>query len=152
VAGTVTITASYFTSTTVICAGEDPLDPSDDYEGSTETSFFAQAPATTHAFGSKLSSATATGTVTGDITQSDGCTGERTVVGQDTIQVAIDLVANGDTQSATTHTNSVDEQGNRTIVIFRASERPAVGTISFDEDTYSVDAVILRHVWRTVPG
>ena len=149
--GTVLISASYFSSTVVICPGEDLLDPSDDYEGSIETSFFAVAPAATSSFGSKLATASATGTVTGDITRYDPCTGETTVIGQDTVAVAIDLVASGGTSSSLSHSFGTDEQGNRTVTTFRTSERPAAGTISFDGDAHSVDAVILSQVWRTVP-
>ena len=150
-ADTVLISASYFNSTTVTCPGDDPVDPSDDYEGSIETSFYAEAPTTTSTFGSKLSSATATGTVTGDITQFNSCTGEQAVIGQDTIQVAIDLAATGAIDSSVGHTNTTDEQGNRYVVIFKTSERPAAGTITFDGDAHDVEAVIRSEVWRTRP-
>ena len=148
-AGTLLISASYSTSRTVTCQGDDPVDPSDDYAASIETSFFAEAPATTASFGSKLSSAAGTGTVTGDITEFDQCTGTQTVTGQDTIQVEINLVANGATQSTVSHDVGTDEQGNRFVFIFRGSERPAAGNISFDDDDHAVDGVILKQVWRT---
>ena len=57
--GTIRISASYSTSTPVTCPGEDPIDSSDDFDASIETSFFADAPASSSTFGSKLSSAMA---------------------------------------------------------------------------------------------
>lgn len=151
-AGTIRISASYYTSTTVTCPGPDPLDPGDDYEGATETSFYADAPATTSGFGSKLSSASATGTVSGDVTEYNQCTDSQTVIGQDTIQVEINLVANGATQSIVSHQVGTDDLGNRFVLIYRASERPAGGTVSFDGDQHVVDGVIMSQIWRTPVG
>jgi hypothetical protein len=149
---TVTISASYFTSTAVTCPGEDPADQSDDFEGQLETSFFADGPATSATFGSKLSSAVASGSVTGDVTQFDPCTGEQSVVGQDTIDVVIDLLAAGPSTSSRSRDISQDEEGNLVVFVFRSTERTATGSVTFDGDPHSVDGVILSRWWRTFVG
>jgi hypothetical protein len=146
---TVTISASYFTSTPVTCPGEDPNDPADDYEGSIEIGFFADAPAESFEFGDKLSSATATGSVSGDITRFDPCTGTSDVIGQDAIDVAIDLSAIGKAESSVSTDTSVDEDGNRFVFVLRSSVRSAAGSITFDGDTHQADGVIQSQWWRT---
>ena len=151
-AGTIRISASYFTSSPVTCLGEDPDDPSDDYEASIETGFSADAPVVSSAFGTKLSSATASGTVSGDIARFDPCTQTSDVVGHDTIDVSIALVATGPVQSNVTHNVGIDEEGNRFVFISRSSERPASGNITFDGVEYPAGGVISSQWWRTPVG
>jgi hypothetical protein len=148
-AGTIRISASYFTSTPVTCPGADPIDPSDDYDASIETSFFADAPVASSAFGSKLSSARAAGSVSGDITRYDPCTGNADVVGQDTIAVSIALVATGPSVKSNSHSTGVDEEGNRFVQVVRYEDRTASGSVTFDGVVHQVDGGIGSQWWRT---
>ena len=150
--GTVTITASYITLLPTTCPGEDPNDPADDFEASIEIGFFAQAPADSSAFGNKLSSATATGSVSGDVTRFDPCTATTEVIGQDAIDVAIDLSAIGPAESSVTRTNEVDDEGNRFVFIMRSSVRPADGSVTFDGVPHDAGGFIQSLSWRTPVG
>jgi hypothetical protein len=148
-AGTIRISASYFTSTPVTCPGDDPIDSSDDYDASIETSFFADAPASSSTFGSNLSSATAAGTVSGDISRYDPCTGNVDVVGQDAIDVSIALVATGPSVRSNSHGTGVDEEGNRFVQVVHYVDRTASGSVTFDGVEYQVDGGIGSQWWRT---
>ena len=119
-----------FNLTPVTCPGEDPIDSSDDFDASIETSFFAEAPASSSTFGSKLSSAMAAGTVSGDISRHDPCTDSVTVVGQDAIDVSIALVATGPSVQSHGHSTGVDEEGNRVVQVVRYEDRPASGSVT----------------------
>ena len=91
----------------------------------------------------------AAGTVSGDISRYDPCTGNVDVVGQDTIDVSIALVATEPSVKSNSHSTGVDEEGNRVVQVVRYEDRTASGSVTFDGDVHQVDGSIGSQWWRT---
>jgi hypothetical protein len=65
------------------------------------------------------------------------------------IEVSLALVATGPSVKSNSHSTGVDEEGVRFVQVVRYEDRPASGSVTFDQVVHQVGGGISSQWWRT---